>query len=76
MVVFSLTSSEFRDIGENHRNLTHLRPNSRLLRKKNEFINAFTMVHQISNRHMQAVTNNLKFIILDCLAANNTGILD
>jgi len=29
------------------------------------------MVHQISNRHIQAVMNNRKFIILDYLAAKN-----
>jgi len=34
------------------------------------------MVHQISNRHIQAVMNNLKFISLDYLAANKSGILD
>jgi len=34
------------------------------------------MVHHTSNRHIQAITNNLKFIILDYLAANNSGILE
>jgi len=34
------------------------------------------MVHQISNRYIQAVMNNLKFIILDYLAAKKFGILD
>jgi len=36
------------------------------------------MVHQTSNPHIQAVMNknNLKFIILDYLAANKSGILD
>jgi len=36
------------------------------------------MVYQISrpNRHIQAVMNNLKFIILDYLAAKKFGILD
>ena len=29
------------------------------------------MVHQISNRHIQAVVNNLKLIILDYLASKN-----
>jgi len=32
------------------------------------------MVHQTSNRHIQAVMNNLKFIILDYLAAKKPGI--
>jgi len=34
------------------------------------------MVHKISNLHIQAVMNNLKFIILDYLAAKKSGILD
>jgi len=34
------------------------------------------MVHQISDHHIQAVMNNLKFIILDYLAAKKSGILD
>jgi len=34
------------------------------------------MVYQISNRHIQAVMNNLKLIILDYLTAKNSGILD
>jgi len=34
------------------------------------------MVHQVSNRHIYLVTNNLKFIILDYLAAKKSGILD
>jgi len=34
------------------------------------------MVHQTSNSHIQAVMNNLKFIILDYLAADKSGILD
>jgi len=33
------------------------------------------MVHQISNRHIQVVMNNLKFIILENLAAKKSGIL-
>jgi len=33
------------------------------------------MVYWISNRHIQAVINNLKFIILDYLAAKNSEIL-
>ena len=76
MVVFSLTSSKFWDIGENHRNSTHLRPNSTLSQKQNEFIDAFTMVHQISDRRMQAIMNNLQLIIFDYLAAKKSGILD
>jgi len=60
MVVFSLTSSKFSDIGENNRNPAHLRHKSRLSLKKNEFIDAFTMVHQLSNCHIQAVMNNLR----------------
>jgi len=34
------------------------------------------MVRQISDRHIQAVVNNLEFIILDYLAAKISGILD
>jgi len=34
------------------------------------------MVHQISNRHIQAVMNNLKLIILDYLAAKKSEVLD
>jgi len=36
----------------------------------NEFIDVFTIVYQTSNRHIQAIMNNLKlsFIILDYLA--------
>jgi len=34
------------------------------------------MVHQISNRHIQVVMNNLKLISLDYLAAKKSGILD
>jgi len=33
MVVSGLTSSEFRDIGENRLNWMHLRPNSKLSQK-------------------------------------------
>ena len=76
MDVSSLTSSKYWDIGENHLNWTHLRPNSRLSQKQNEFTDAFTMVHEVSDRHIQLVMNNLKFIILDYLAAKKSGILD
>jgi len=34
------------------------------------------MADQICNRHIQAVMNNLKFIILDYLTAKKSGILD
>jgi len=34
------------------------------------------MVQQTSNCNIHAVMNNLKFIILDYLAAKNSGILD
>jgi len=34
------------------------------------------MVHETSNGHIQAVMNNLTFIILDCLAAKRSGILN
>ena len=34
------------------------------------------MVRQINNRHIQAVMNNLKLIILDYLAAKKSGVLD
>jgi len=33
------------------------------------------MVHQTSNRHIQAVRNKVKFIILDYLAAKKSEIL-
>jgi len=32
------------------------------------------MVHQTSNRSMQAIMNNLKFIILDYFAAKKSGM--
>jgi len=64
------------DIDENRLYWNHLRHNSSFSQKQNEFIDAFTMEHQISNRHIQAVMNNLKFIILDYLAAKKSGILD
>jgi len=41
--------------------------------KQNEFIDAFIMVRQSGYRHIQAVMNNLKFIILDYLAATKFG---
>jgi len=62
--------------GENYLNRTHLRPNSRLSQKQNEFIKIYTMVHQTSNRHIQLVIRNLKFIILHDLATKESGILD
>ena len=34
------------------------------------------MVHQISNRYIQAVMNNLKLISLDHFAAKKSGVLD
>jgi len=34
------------------------------------------MVQQTSNRHIQAVMKNLKFISLDYLTAKKSGILD
>ena len=73
MVVSSLTSSEYCDIGENYSNWTHLQHNSRLSQKQNVFSAVFTMVQQTSNRHIQEVMNNLKFIILDYLAAKTLG---
>jgi len=39
-------------------------------------IDVFTMVHQISNYHIQAVINNLKLIIIDYVAAKKCGISD
>jgi len=48
------------------------RPHSRFSQKQNEFIDEFTVVHQTNNRQVQAVMNNLKFIILDYLAAKNS----
>jgi len=38
--------------------------------ERNVLIDAFTMLHQSSYRHIQAVMNNLQLIILDYLAAN------
>jgi len=76
MFFSSLTSSKCGDVGENYLHLTHLRLNSRLSQKQNEFIDGFTMVHQTSNRRIQVVINNLKFKILDYLAAKNSGSLD
>jgi len=73
MFVSSLTSSKYWDIGENYFNWTHSRPNSRLSQKRNEFM--YWQWYQTSNRHIQAIMNN-KFIILDSLAANKSGILD
>jgi len=32
-------------------------------RKQNKFSDAFTMVQKTSNRHIQAVMNNLRFMI-------------
>jgi len=34
------------------------------------------MVQQTSNRHIHAVTNDLKLIILDYLAAKKSGVSD
>jgi len=73
MVVSSLTSSKYWGIGENYLNRTHLRPNRRLSQKQNQFSDVFTMVQKSSNRHIQAVVNNLKFIILGYLTARNLG---
>jgi len=55
---------------------THLRPNSRLSQKQDEHIDVFAMVHQTSNRHIQLVMNNLKFIILDYFPGKKSGILE
>jgi len=74
--IYSLTSLKYWDISKNNLDWIHLRPNSRLSRKQKEFIDVFAMVHQTSNRHIQAVINNLKFIILDYLTANKSGFLD
>jgi len=76
MVVSSLTSFRYWDIVENRLNWTRLRHNSRFSQEQNEFIDVFTMVYQTSNRHIQAVMNNLKVIILDYLAAKKSRILD
>jgi len=65
MVVSGLTSSKYWDIGENCLSWTSLQLYSRLLQKQNEFIDVLTMIHQTSNRHIQTVMNNLKFIILN-----------
>jgi len=46
------------------------------LQKQNEFIDIFTMVYQSSNHYIHVVMNNLKFIILDYLAAKKSGTLD
>jgi len=53
-----------------------LPPNSRVSLKQNASSDAFTMVHQSSRRHIQAVMNNLQFIILDYLAAKKYWVLD
>jgi len=34
------------------------------------------MVHQTSNRHIQAVMNKFKFMVLDYLPAKKSGIWD
>jgi len=73
MVVSSLTSSKYWDIGEICLNWAHFRPNSRLSQKQNEFIDVSAIVHQASNRHIQLVMNNLKFIISHYLAAKKSG---
>jgi len=69
MLVSNLTSSKYCDIGENYFN-------SRLSQKQNVIIDAFTMVHQSSYRHVQAVMDNLNFKILDYLAAKKSWGLD
>jgi len=66
MVVSNLTSSKYWDIGENCLNWTHLRPNSRLSQKQNASIDAFTMVHQSSHRHIQAVMNIEQSLVHNC----------
>jgi len=76
MVVSSLTSFRYWDIGENRWNWEHLRHNNRFSQTQYEFTDVFAMVHQISNRHIQAVMNNLKFITLDYLAEKKSGIFD
>ena len=76
MVVSNLTSSMYWDIGENYLSWTHLRPNSRLSQRQNEFIDVFTISHRTSNRHIQLVMKNLTFIILRDLAVKKSGILD
>jgi len=76
MDVSSLTLSKYWDIGENYLNSTHLRHNSRLSQKQNEFVHVFTMVQPTNNNHVQEVMNNLKCIILDYLAAKKSGILN
>jgi len=42
----------------------------------NKFIDVFTMVHQTSNCHIQAVMNNLKVHNFRLLAAKKSWILD
>ena len=76
MVVSSLTSSKYWDLGENQWNWTHLWPNSKLSMKQNELIDVFTIAQLTSNRHIQAVISNLKFIILDYLAPKTSIIMD
>jgi len=63
MVVSSLTSSKYCNIGEKSLKLNTLTTQQQTLLKQNEFIDVFTMVHQTSNNYIQAVMNNLKFII-------------
>jgi len=51
----------------------HVRPNSRFSQKQNQFSDVFTMVQKTSNRRIQAVKNNLKWIILGYLTVKNLG---
>ena len=68
MVISSLTSSKCWDIGENHLNWTHLRPNSRLSQNQNEFIYLQWYIRLATDLKLSS--------ILDYLAANKSGILD
>jgi len=61
---------------ENYLTWTNLRPNSRLSQKQNVIIDAFTMVNQSSYRYIKAIMNNLQLIILHCLAAKKSWVLD
>jgi len=51
----------------------HVRPNSRFSQKQNQFSDVFTMVQKTSNRRIQAVKNNLKWMILGYLTVKNLG---
>jgi len=54
----------------------HIYDPTAVFRRNRTNLLMYTMVHQTSKCHIQAVMNNLKFMILDCLAAKKSGILE